>query len=126
MTMSIWDFNLTSGSWDWTNQTLMTLWHRSDSGRYPAEKNPSGSYSTSVSVTTMPRLYCDIWQMKASGDSFLSCCYEKNCFSNSATLFKRSKSGYTLRKKKAFSTAMTIKQCKFSVIYCQYYSFFSE
>ena len=58
MTMSICDINLTSGSWDWTNQTLMSSWHRHDNGRSErnaAEINPPESYTFSVSATIMLR-----------------------------------------------------------------------
>ena len=79
-----------SGSWDWANQTLMLSWHRRDNRRYPAERDPSGSYTTSVSATIMPRLYCGNWKIKASGDFFLSCCCKKFVifFSNNATQLK--------------------------------------
>ena len=47
-------FNLTSGSWDWTNQILISPWHCCNNGRYPVE-------NSSVSATRMPRLYCGNW-----------------------------------------------------------------
>ena len=79
MAMPICDINLTSGSWDWTNQTLTSSWHRRDNGRYPTERNPPRLYTTSVLATIMPRLYCETEKNKASGDFFsLSCCYQKN------------------------------------------------
>ena len=65
--MSICNIKLTSGSWDLTNQTLMSSWHCFDNGRYPAERNPSGSYTTAVSSKIMPRL-CVNWKIKASGE----------------------------------------------------------
>ena len=45
MTISICNIKVTSGSWDWTNQTLISSWHRRDNGRYPAEGNPPESYT---------------------------------------------------------------------------------
>ena len=59
MTMSIYDINLTSGSSDWTNKTLMSTWNHRDNGSYPVERNPLGSYTTSVSATIMSCLYYD-------------------------------------------------------------------
>ena len=61
---NICDINLTSGSWDWTNQTLISSWHRRDNRPYPAERNPSGLYATLVSATIMPYLYCSNWKLK--------------------------------------------------------------
>ena len=49
----------------------MPSWHRCDNGRYPAERDPPGSYDTSVSATIMSRLFCGNWKTKASGDFFL-------------------------------------------------------
>ena len=49
---------------------LMSPWHRRDNGRYPAERNPPGSYTTSVSPTIMPCFYCGNRKVKASGDFF--------------------------------------------------------
>ena len=77
MTMSTCNTKLRSGSWDRTNQTLMLSWHCRDNGRYPAERNPPGSYTTSVSATITPRLYCSNRKIKASGEFFFSCYYEK-------------------------------------------------
>ena len=64
ITMSICDINLTSGSRHWTNQTLISSWHRHNNRRYPAERYPPGSYTTLVSATIMPRLYCSNWKLK--------------------------------------------------------------
>ena len=72
MMMSICDIKLTSGSWDLTNQTLMLSWYFWDSGRYPAERNPPGSYTTPVSAKIIPRL-CANWKSKAS--EFFFICY---------------------------------------------------
>ena len=79
MKMSICDIKLTSGSWDWTNQTLMLSWHRRDNGHYTTEINPPGSYTTSVSVTIMPRLYCGDWKIEALGDLFFQFLLKKTC-----------------------------------------------
>ena len=49
---------------------LMSSWHRRVNGRYPAERNPPGSYATSVSATIMPCFYCGNWKIKASGNFF--------------------------------------------------------
>ena len=90
--MSICDIKQTLGSWDWTNQTLMSSWLRRDNGRYPAKRNPPGLYTTSGSATVMLRLYYGNWCIKASGDIF-SVTATKNIhifFSNKATLLKRS------------------------------------
>ena len=62
--------NLTSISWDWAYQTLMSSWHRRDNWHSPAERNPPGSYTSSASATIISRLYCGNWKIKASGDSF--------------------------------------------------------
>ena len=43
MTMPIYDVALTSELWDWTNQTLISSWHRRVNGRYPAERSLPGS-----------------------------------------------------------------------------------
>ena len=72
MAMSICNINLTSGSWDWTNQALTLPWHRRNDGRYPAKINPPGLLTTPVLATIMSQL-----KIKASGLFFLSCCYEK-------------------------------------------------
>ena len=48
----------------------MSPWHRRDNGHYPAERNPPGSYTTSVSATLMPCLYCGNWKIKVLGDFF--------------------------------------------------------
>ena len=40
--------------------------HRRNNGRYPVERNPPGSYTSSVPATIMPRAIEKI-----------SCCYEK-------------------------------------------------
>ena len=68
MTMSICDINLTSKFWDRANQTLMLSWHGRDNGH--SERNPPGSYTSSVSATTMPRLYYGNQKIKASGNFF--------------------------------------------------------
>ena len=77
--MSICDISLTSGSRYCTNHTLISSWHRHDNGRYPAERNPLGSYATLVSVTIIPRLHGALMQLKnkALGEVFLSSCYKK-------------------------------------------------
>ena len=90
--MLICDTNLTSRSWDWTNQTLISPWYRRDngrSGRNPAERNPPGLYTSSVSGTIMSRLYYGNWKIKASGD-FFSVAATKNMyfFQYSATPLK--------------------------------------
>ena len=83
------DINLTSRSWDWTNQNLMSLWHRRDNGRYAAEKNPPRLYTSSVSATIMPLLYYGNWKIKASGDFSSVAATENKCFfQNSATVRK--------------------------------------
>ena len=64
------DINLTSTSCDWTNQTLMSSWHRHNNGRYPAHRNPPGSYTSSVSATKMQPLYCGNWKIRATGTFF--------------------------------------------------------
>ena len=79
MTVSICNINLISGSWDWTNQTLTSSWHRRDGEHYPAQRNLPGSYTSSVSATIIPRLYCGNWKTKASGD-FFSVAATKNVF----------------------------------------------
>ena len=48
----------------------MSSLHHRDNGRYPAERNPPGSYTTSVSATIRPCLHCGNWKAKASGDFF--------------------------------------------------------
>ena len=48
----------------------MSSWYLRDNGRYPAERNPPESYTTSVSATIIPRLYCGNSKIKASGDFF--------------------------------------------------------
>ena len=89
MTMSICDINLTSISLDWTNQTLVSSWHSRDNGRYPAERNPPGSYTSSVSATIISRLYCGNWKIKAPGDFFSVASTKNMHFSqNSHTLLK--------------------------------------
>ena len=92
MTTSICDINLTSRSWDLTNE------HRRDNGHYPAKKNPPESYPSSVSATIMPRLYCGNWKSKLQVTFFLSCCYEKYVFFSS----KQRYSTYTLLYYKLF------------------------
>ena len=57
-------------AWDWTNRTLISLWHCRNNGRYPAERNPPGSYTTSVSTTIMSILYCGNWKLKCQDISF--------------------------------------------------------
>ena len=50
----------------------MSSGHRCDNGRYPAERDPPGSYDTSVSATIMSRLFYGNWKLKASDDFFLA------------------------------------------------------
>ena len=57
MKMSIWDIKRTSGSWDWTNKTLISSWHRCDTERYPAERNAPGSYTLSWGRLLQTSLY---------------------------------------------------------------------
>ena len=57
MKMSICDIKLTSGSWDWTNKTLISSWHRCDTERYPAERNATGSYTLSWGRLLQTSLY---------------------------------------------------------------------
>ena len=72
---------------NWHQDLEIGPWHRRDNGSYPAERNAQGSYTTSVSVTIMPRLYCNNWKIKVSGDLFFSCCYKKYvCFLQTALL----------------------------------------
>ena len=61
---------LTSDSWDWAYQTLISSWHGPYNEHYPAERNPPGLHNTSVSAAIMPRYYGN-WKNKASGDFFL-------------------------------------------------------
>ena len=43
---------------------------RHDNGRYPAEKYPPRSYTSSVLAIIMPRLYCGNSKIKTLGDAF--------------------------------------------------------
>ena len=63
---------------------------RHDNGRYPAEKYPPRSYTSSVLAIIMPRLYYGNSKIKTLGDAF-SVAATKNMyffFQNSATLLK--------------------------------------
>ena len=55
----------------------MSLWHRLDNER--SERNPPGSYTSSVPATIMPRLYYGNQKIKASGD-FFSVAATKNMY----------------------------------------------
>ena len=87
MKMSICDINLTSISWVWTNQTLISSWHRRNNGRYPAESNPPGSYTTSVSATIMSRLYCGNWKIKFEVTLFQLLLWKKKFFFKTVLLY---------------------------------------
>ena len=67
MTMSICDIKLTSGSWDSTNKTLISSWYLRDNRRY----------STAKFVLCQKKQKKKTLKIKASGDLFYSCCYEK-------------------------------------------------
>ena len=49
---------------------LMSSWHRHDNRRYPAERNPPGSYAISVSAIIITCFYRGNWKIKASGNFF--------------------------------------------------------
>ena len=49
---------------------LMSSWHRRNNGRYLVERNPPGSYATSVSAIIIPCFYCVNWKIKSSGNFF--------------------------------------------------------
>ena len=60
--ISIWHQDLDIGP----IRLLMSSWHC----HYPAERNPSGSCTTSVSATVMARLYSGNWKLKLQGTFF--------------------------------------------------------
>ena len=53
--ISVWHRDLDIGP----IRPLMSSWHHHYYQRYPAQRNPLGSCTTSVSATIMPHLYCD-------------------------------------------------------------------
>ena len=77
--MSISDINPTSRSWGWTNQTLMSSWHRRDNRRYPRKKSSRIVYIFSISHNNAMFI---LWQLKNQSfmQLFFSCSYEKYVF----------------------------------------------
>ena len=73
VTISIYDVNLTSRSWDWTNLALISSWQWMLSSR---RKSFRMVYHFSINHNNAMFI---LWQLKikASGDFFLSCCYKK-------------------------------------------------
>ena len=59
---------------DQSDVNVVMIWSHRDNGRYPAERNPPGSNTTSGSATIISCLYCGIWKIKAPDDFFFSCC----------------------------------------------------
>ena len=64
--ISIWHQDLDIG----LIRLLMSSWHRHDNGRYPAERNPWESCTTSVSATITAHLYYGNWKLKLQGKFF--------------------------------------------------------
>ena len=73
---TICEINFTSGSWDWSNQTLILSWNRGHTRRYSAKIFLPRLYNTLVSATIIPRLHCGNWKLRLQGNFSLSFCYK--------------------------------------------------